>query len=448
MNKSQLKTMWGQYIDTDKMVDDIMALLTTYKHRNSEHGVCTMLNTFFINKEPLIQKFIASPHYVGNLRIGLRREFARDDNASDVSRFCCHFEENVGARDLILSRTDEHGKTMADHMLTGVKSISVKKLHNATFIKQLKDTRGSMQDFDDQGYTKKSQQVLQRFHTIIYNDFAKLTNSSLSSTAVQIIQSRDSSLKLAAGLKTSRAFNRVCEAYGVTKAANYNKLFAQYADLVSDLRRELDFYISLNPYDYLTMSFGNSWASCHTIDKQNLREMPNYYSGGYCGGTLSYMLDSTSIITFAVDKDADVQQSGKIYRNMFHFGEDMLMQSRVYPQSNDGGTDLYQTFRDIVQAEFAIMLGLSNNAWDHLGNKDVCNKRISSRGVHYPDYCYRNDCNISCPTELRKNVRSGSFMVVGHHGICPYCGEEIDSQSRISHDGCNIGSRHTVSFEF
>jgi hypothetical protein len=438
MNKSQLKTTWGQYVDTDKMVDDIMALLTTYKHRNTEHGVCTMLNTFFINKEPLIQKFISSPHYVGNLRICLRQEFARSNNANEVSRFCSYFESNVGSNDIILSRMDEHGKTMTDYMMTGAKIVDVKKLHDKTFVKQLNSARGNMNGFDDAGYTKKSRQAAQKFHAIIYNGFSRFTRPSLDSSVVKTIHDHDSSLKLAIGLKTSRAFNRVCEAYGVTKAENYNKLFAQYADLVSDLKKELDFYISLNPYDYLTMSFGNSWASCHTIDKMNIRNMPTSYSGGYCGGTLSYMLDKTSIITFVVDKDVDVQQSGKIYRNMFHFGSNMLMQSRVYPQSNDGGNDLYKSFRDIVQAEFALMLGLANNSWDHLGNRDECNKRVTSDGVHYPDYIYRDDCNISCPTELRNKVRANGRMKVGHTGICSYCGREIDSSSRICHDSCYI----------
>ena len=114
------------------------------------------------------------------------------------------------------------------------------------------------------------------------------------------------------------------------------------------------------------------------------------------------------------------------------------MQSRVYPQSNDGGTDLYQTFRDIVQAEFAIMLGLSNNAWDHLGNNDECEARTISHGVHYRDYHCRNGCNISCPTELRNNVNGNSFMVVGHSGICVYCGEEIETNGQISHGSCSI----------
>lgn len=448
MNKSQLKATWGHFADTDKMVDDIMTLLTTYRHRNTEHGVCTMLNTFFTNKESLIKKFITSPNYIGDLRIGLRREFARQNNADDVSRFCRDFESNVGAKDIIWSRIDEHGKTAEDYILTGVKSVGAKSLHNANFVKQLKNARSGMQNFDDNGYTKKSMQNARAFHSIIAGDFASHPHPSLSKNAASNINSHNSNLKLATGLKTSRAFNRVCEAYGVTKAANYNKLFAQYADMVSDLKRELDFYISLNPYDYLTMSFGNSWASCHTIDKQNIRNMPDYYSGGYCGGTLSYMLDGTSIITFAVDKGANVQQDGKIYRNMFHFGDNLLMQSRVYPQSNDGGTDLYKTFRDIVQAEFALMLGLTNNEWSHLGNMSACKERTFSTGVHYRDYTCKNDCNISCPTELIQTISPSTSMVVGHVGICAHCGEEISESSRISHDRCRISPTYTISYAF
>ena len=436
MNKSELKTMWGKYVDTDKMVNDIMELLTTYGHRNSEHGVCTMLNTFFINKEPLIQKFISSPHYIGNLRIGLRREFARCNNASDIRRFCNHFETSVGAIDMILKRADEQGKTMVDHMLTGTKRVVVKQLCDAKFVQKLRDSRAGIVGFDDQGYTKQSKKAVETFHRIIAGDFSGFSGSTLGNGIVESIHNRDNNLKLAAGMKTSRAFNRVCEAYGVTKAANYNKLFAQYADMVSDLKRELDFYISLNPYDYLTMSFGNSWASCHTIDKSNRRRIQESYSGGYCGGCLSYMLDATSIITFAIDKDADVQQDGKIYRNMFHFENNMLMQSRVYPQSSDGGTDLYKSFRDIVQGEFSTMLGLANNAWDHLGNRRMCDDQTVTNGAHYPDYVYRDDCNITCPTELRQKI--GGRIHVGRAGICAYCGERIADSGRISHNNCQI----------
>ena len=447
MNKSQLKAKWGHYVDTDKMVDNIITLLTTYNHSNSEHGVCTMLDTFFTNKESLIKKFISSPNYIGDLRIGLRREFARDNNARDISDFCDRFGSKVGARDIIYTHTDEHGKKMEDYIFTGVKSVCAKNLHSASFRRQLQDSRVGMKKFTENGYTIKSINDAQDFHNIIRGTFSHITRSSLNDRDISDICSHNSSLRLAKGLKTSRAFNRVCEAYGITKASNYNKLFAQYADLVSDFKRELDVYISLNPYDYLTMSFGNSWASCHTIDKQNVRDMPSFYSGGYCGGTLSYMLDGVSIITFAVDKNGDVQNDGKIYRNMFHFGNNMLVQSRVYPQSNDGGTDLYATFRDIVQEEFALMLGLTNK-WCHLGYRQECVNRITSHGVHYPDYRNISDCNISCPEELLTTINDDSGISVGHIGVCAYCGKPIDVSNRVSHDACHIEASYTVHWAF
>ena len=337
---------------------------------------------------------------------------------------------------MILSRTDKSGKTMADYMLTGVKRVSVKQLRDVEFIKKMQNSRVGIKDFDEYGFTKESRKSADEFHYIIAGNFADFSGSSLRKSVITAIHENNNSIKLAEGLKTSRAFNRVCEVYGVNKAENYNKLFAQYSDMVSDLKRELDFYISLNPYDYLTMSFGNSWASCHTIDKHNIRRMPDSYSGGYCGGCLSYMLDKSSIITFAMDKGADVQKDGKIYRNMFHFDNNMLMQSRVYPQANDGGTDLYETFRVVVQSEFALMLGLANNSWEHLGNRLTCVERTISNGVHYRDYECKDDCNISCPTELLGRIGSDSRIYVGTHGICAYCGERITTSNRVSHENC------------
>ena len=69
MNKTELKAAWGQYCDTDKLVDDVMALLTKYGHRNSEYGVCSMLNVYFENKKDLIELFQKSEHYIGDMRM-------------------------------------------------------------------------------------------------------------------------------------------------------------------------------------------------------------------------------------------------------------------------------------------------------------------------------------------------------------------------------------------
>ncbi|MBQ4155309.1 MAG: hypothetical protein IJD90_00720, partial [Clostridia bacterium] len=171
-------------------------------------------------------------------------------------------------------------------------------------------------------------------------------------------------------------FHKICHYYGVDKSPVsktdsrgrvqkvYDIEFAKYADMVSGGKRKIKFFISVNPLDYLTMSFGVNWASCHTIDRENRRRMDNSYSGAYCGGTMSYMLDHVSIVTYVHNTMPESYETGKVYRNMFHLGGDgVLLQGRVYPQGNDGCTDLYKEFRGIMQKELTKLLGLERNSW-------------------------------------------------------------------------------------
>ncbi len=63
MNKADLKAKWAAYCDTDKLVDDAMNLLTKYGHKNTEHGICVLLDTYFTNKKSLMDMFKESVHY-------------------------------------------------------------------------------------------------------------------------------------------------------------------------------------------------------------------------------------------------------------------------------------------------------------------------------------------------------------------------------------------------
>lgn len=421
MNKSTLKTNWGKYADTDKMVDDIMNLLTTYRHRNSERGVCVMLDEYFRNKKPLIELLAKSPNYVGNMRVVMTKEFERDTDSNEVFRFCEYFAANVGAKDAIMKTVDADGKTMTDYMSTGVRSFDVSRMKDEALVQSLSAFTTNISKFRDDGFTEESSKQYRSFGEYM-NKFKRITATSISDDNVTNFRRINEELKLAKGMKTSRAFNRVCDYYKISQLPQYNKLFAEYSDMVSGLVRNLDFVISVNPYDYLTMSFGKSWASCHTIDKTNQRNMPNSYSGMYCGGTLSYMLDGTSIITYVVDRGADVQTAGKIYRNMFHFStsNSTLIQSRVYPQGNDGATDLYKKFRGFVQDELATLIGLESNMWKVKKGSDECRTYTTSEGAHYRDYTNFLDCNVSFPSE--RSDQAG-VVSIGHRGICPLCGD-------------------------
>ncbi len=423
MVKADLKQCWGSYCDTDKLVDDIMALLTKYHHENTEHGVCEMLDVYFVNKKKLIDMFTTSDDYIGNMRICLDVELERRANGDEIYAFCENFPSNVEARKLFLKFVDENGKSLNDYTRVGIGTFKARQLHYGNVLEMLAVNHDAKRKFLNDGATRDSH--------IAYNDFCSIvrqfeyhTASTLSEFVAACLTQYKMNATFTEGMKTSRAFNRMCAYYGVDKLPNYNKLFAQYSDMVSGLKRKVKFYLSLNPLDYLTMSFGNSWSSCHTIDKKNERGMPNSYQGMHAGGTLSYMLDTTSIITYVHSHATEDHEEGKIYRNMFHFSNGTLLQGRIYPQGNDGATDLYKEFRLIVQAEFTKLLGLESNDW--IRRTCECGDNTATYGVHYPDYLHFEECNVSYPREMPDAARN--VIPIGTERICPKCGEIIDDE--------------------
>lgn len=439
MLKEDLKRMWGKYTDTDKLVDDIMELLTEYGHRNTEHGVCSLLDKFFEKKHPLIEGIIRSEHYAGNLRIVTTKEFEREISVGDVRNFCDSFLRLIDASKIILRKVDNSGKTVEDYALAGFKRLNAKNLLDEKWQNTVAEWNNEVNKiftmFTEAGDTIESQEKLMQL-TKILRYFRSILSPTLDDAAAAKLNSICADLKVASGMKTSRAFNRACVLFGIDKSKKYNGLFQPYADMVSSKKRQLDFVISVNPYDYLTMSFGNSWASCHTIDKNNVRRMPNDYSGAYCGGTISYMLDSVSIITYVVGNGADVQKSGKIYRNMFHYSGYALIQGRVYPQGNDGCTDLYKTFRLFMQEAISPLIGLNENKWTKSG-RSVGDYVADSFGVHYRDYFHYSSCNVSYPSEKKAEVNARE-MIIGSWGICPYCGKAFSENNRLSHPMCQL----------
>lgn len=420
MTKADLKTKWGEYCDTDKLVDDVKQLLSKYGHPNSDVGVCKMLDVFFTNKKSFIDKFKTSSNYIGELRIVVDAELERGSDNNEVRHFCDTFVYDIGAEKSILSKKDEDGKELNDYMITGAPSFKASDLLAGDLRDRLNRNLENKKRFNVDGYTMESCNKFNSFYNIV-SRFRNNPNPTVNGALANYLRENETTNRYSEGMKTSRAFNRVCTVYKVNELPNYNRLFAKYSDMVSGLKRKMKFFMSVNPLDYLTMSFGNSWASCHTIDRRNRRGMPNDYSGAYCGGTVSYMLDSTSFITYTHDGMPESYEDGKVYRNMFHYEDGALIQGRIYPQGMDGSTDLYKTFRNIVQKELSEIIGLTGNNWTK--RNSGCRDNTSSTGVHYQDYIYYNGCNVSYPSE--RPEAKNSVVHIGHVRICPNCGNEV-----------------------
>ena len=236
------------------------------------------------------------------------------------------------------------------------------------------------------------------------------------------------------GQKANRVVNKIMKYLGYDKHPDYNKEYAKYADSMSPMTIKRHTILSLNPIDYLTMSFGNSWASCHTIDKENKRDMPNSYQGAYCSGTISYMLDGTSMVFYTVDasyEGTEFYDEPKITRQMFHWEKPCLIQGRLYPQDNDCDGDLYSQYRAVVQEIIAKIYDIPN-LWSLQKGPGKITSYVWSEGTHYRDYEYYNNCTISTSKIVKENDIPTFKMTIGHSPICIYCGKTHNIAENIS----------------
>ena len=432
MNKADLRQKWSKYCDTDQLVNDMMAMFKKYRHSCTEHGICVALDTYFTNKEPLIKLISGSKNYIGNMRIAVQKEFDRQLSGNDVYAFINNFMRKLPSS-VMLKNTDDDGKTFQEYFKAGKNSFVIDNLPSAeSQIERLE----KMRQFDYSRCVLSSSLNNANAYSKYMYDFR---NNYRSTLPIDIQHGNGPELKK--GTKTSRAFNHVCTHYGIDKmfpeevttvrdgqettrtVYPYDKLFAQFADLVSDLKRKLYFVISLNPLDYFTMSVGVNWKSCHHIE-----------SGAWKGGCMSYMLDKTSMITYVVPTlEGDIHETAKVYRQMYHYKNNLFVQNRLYPQGNDGATDLYEKFRGFVIEAFSPLIG----ADDKWAASPGVQGHVNSLGNHYRDYSSSLKSNIFYPLSKADDA-ANQIITIGHEGICIKCGRPYSNTCNYSHDRCTF----------
>lgn len=253
-------------------------------------------------------------------------------------------------------------------------------------------------------------------------------------------------IKAHAGKKTSKIVRRFCEITGIKdKDADFERRYALYADAINPIVLDETMIISWNPLDYLTQSNGNSWTSCHNIG------FGDGEYGCYSSGTLSYMLDESSLVIYVIDKkfvndSAPYWTHSKIHRQMFHINAEgtTILQGRLYPddQSDYGReTDFssYKQYREIVEDVVSTAFGLTNS-WTNKRGTSSCVKSISKDyGTHYRDYSHYDNVNVS----YNKEAEVQQNLHIGHNPICPSCGN-LHCDERCTDDSCWDNGPHHV----
>lgn len=375
--------------ERNHLLDSITNLLSHYDYEYSSMALNYILDVWASEKSYLIEAFKKHPNYVdGQFMIVYEMDTYRDIDVRAIERFSSYIYDVV--------------KEMYATLPASINER--RKLEDCAFLPS----------------------DLYCFMTRIHNITERTVSDEIAAKLNNIIPE----VSVHSGEKTSRVINKICRYLGYDKHPEYNREFAKYADGLSPLTIKRHTILSINPLDYLTMSFGNSWSSCHTIDKGNRRGMPSGYHGQYSSGTMSYMLDPSSMVLYTVDGDYDGKEfwnQPKINRQMFHWGENKLVQSRLYPQGNDYDGSAYEPFRHLAQEIISTIFEFPN-LWTTSKGTDAASRYIHSQGTHYADYCYFSNCRLCRP----KDDTNEEIFVVGANPICIECGEEHDCEDNIN----------------
>lgn len=437
-------------------------LLDRYGYETSRSAVSEIVDTWHANKYPLLEKF--SQHlYWDEERLAIvvpKVEFVRNfykKGCDQFGRYIGNFASKVKVRaDGEVKDAIWYADTWRNSVTSWRKALgkmigwlgtnSGNELEMELAAKEAEfDTLLNTWQYDDKSgrwVTKESLERARkayRLTDILYSlqegcNVVDETLAEMFTTA---------GFKAVIGQKTSRVVRQACAELGVfddlTRGGAHDTLvceseFAKFSDSINPHTWKEDLIISLNPLDYLTMSFGRNWASCHTIDINGYRGELNgehTFNGCYSAGTLSYMLDDSTVIAYIGEME------NKVKRCNFHISAhgNLIVQGRVYPDARDDEDFTFAPqFRHVVQKVVSEAFNCPNT-WTIKKGTENCRDWIKQNSgyCNYSDYFSYEDCNVS----VNKDCFDDSRVYVGHFAICPLCGKEHDRADNILCPYCN-----------
>jgi hypothetical protein len=277
--------------------------------------------------------------------------------------------------------------------------------------------------YDNQPKEYKICEFIKSIHSQFFDEDMK--------NLIDEVNSLNENFKLRTNMKASKAIGKICREEGWDKLEGFNQKYAKLCDCLSPLKIRRHTVISLNPIDFLLMSNGNSWNSCHYIGTSD-------DAGCYSSGTISYMLDEYSFLFYTVDASYDgnqIEREPKIQRQVFGYSDETIIQLRLYPQDNDyGAKTVYEDIRAIVQKVIADCLD-KPNLWIK-SSKDV--EQVAVKGIGatcYPDWRKSNPGGEHCTMSIhkeRQNEKALPQFVFGAKPICIFCGDRHSCDENIS----------------
>lgn len=222
------------------------------------------------------------------------------------------------------------------------------------------------------------------------------------------------------GAKYSRELNKIFVDMGLDKYPNYNHDFAVIADTVNPLKNTQVAILSVNPCDFLKMSYGEGWDSCHHVG----------HHGCYHAGTQSYIMDSSSMIFYTLSNQyvGEPWENNKLTRQIYCYQNGLLLQSRNYPNYKLPQRDATYTY--FVSQTIADCIGIKNE-YRKVDHSHIC---TAENSLHYPDYNYEQ---YNTNLYAFDSIWDGEDITIGHISWCLQCGDELCNAGNMICDDCD-----------
>lgn len=457
-----------------------------------------MIRKWFANKGWFIKLMVKHPDYNGDYAIEIDRPIERTvdsytckDFLSKCSDYAHHFREPYvlnGHTYLWLteeiSRVNDsicHAEAILSQFPIAKEFITLQEeVRNQLFNEQKEfanlmdrgvvsydSARGNMYDKETLDNIVKAKEIFKFIKSHLV--------PSIDDETANYINNKLPKFKAKEGQKTSRVVNKLCKIIGidtitygwfdshwidrpegtqneVSEKNAYNPLFASFGDAINPFVKDKHIFLSVHPvYGFLSSSWGVSWTSCHTPDKENKHgygsDTGATYRGLYASGPVSYMLDPSTIVFYINGTDAEqkAKEAGepsprKEMRQLFHIGKQKFIQGRLYPydqtdRNRSVAYEAYKQYRTIVQEFLATVWGVEDLWQKNLKGSDYCRRYEYTHGTHYKDYERYENVNVS----LLKGMTDNDRIVIGESPICPSCGRRHSTEDNLFCYDCRNG---------
>ena len=469
----ELTFEWGEphhFTDEEirNVAQEILEHIESYEDfYQSFDGCYAMAKEWAKNMSPLIGAMERDPDYNGRYQIAKGVTLERKVDKNMIRTVCNQINDTAYLyvlKDVKIPYTRSELDTIISHLRDiknafGAYPDAVTFAHYPTYEDALREYRhfaGLREKYDGmymvwggRYVTSESRQDLNEFHNAIikFSGYYEPTISQEFSDlfyTTELVNGRErrveknKKIKVPVGAKTSRVFLNILKAFGLNEAPQFDTEWRiNYGDAINPLEYRRWTILSAHPVDYLTSSNGTNWSSCHNPDSHR-----DDYHGMYMSGTISYMLDNSSLVMYTLKEEFDGDKpefEPKETRQMFHIGEDKIVQGRLYPyDQTDRGRSAdpedYVQYRNIVQNLVANMFNVPNS-WILKRGTEACGAATSHTGTHYRDVLHYENCNVST---LRGSSNTDCIHI-GHRPICPLCGETHSVEGNLNCPSCENG---------